>query len=312
MTAVRFGVLALVTAAGQYVNLPPVNPHPPAATARPTPWMRRLIALVSLGLALVLTAPAAAPASTSPDYYGLNVQTLFRLDSVAPERWGALPRSDARRRHDARADRRALAVRRAEPAEGRAAHVHVEPPVGSAVVDGSSGAAAGQPRHPDGAGALARPGLGGAAAAPGCTRATTATSRRSPRRSPVGTARAATSGGRTRTSRRCPVHEYELWTEANSTIFWTGGPNPAEYVAALRPVRDALHARGPVGEAAGEPRVAGLRELHAPDVRRGRPGAHRRGRLPPVRAARPGDHRARPADARDAARRSATAPCRSG
>lgn len=42
-----------------------------------------------------------------------------------------------------------------------------------------------------------------------------------------------------------PVDEYEIWTEANSTNFWTGSPNAAEYAAAMKAISPQLHAAQP-------------------------------------------------------------------
>lgn len=42
-----------------------------------------------------------------------------------------------------------------------------------------------------------------------------------------------------------PVFEYEIWTEANSTNFWTGSPNAAEYAAAMKAISPQLHAVQP-------------------------------------------------------------------
>ena len=89
MIAVRFGVLTLVAPAAPSVNLPPVRSAPPGGY-RETDAMDAALGHPRLaGLGARPHCAAAAPASTSPDYYGLNVQTLFRLDAVAPERWGA-------------------------------------------------------------------------------------------------------------------------------------------------------------------------------------------------------------------------------
>ena len=87
------------------------------------------------------------------------------------------------------------------------------------------------------------------------------------------------------------MHEYELWAEANSAIFWTGGPNPAEYVAALRAVRDALHRVDPSARL--------LASLGWQDFVEGSPGgvyaAGRPGLIDGVgfHPYAPGDHRAR-------------------
>ncbi len=42
-----------------------------------------------------------------------------------------------------------------------------------------------------------------------------------------------------------PPYDYEIWTEANSTNFWTGKPEPAEYAAAMKVIKPALKAAQP-------------------------------------------------------------------
>ncbi|MBJ7470140.1 MAG: hypothetical protein JHD16_02520 [Solirubrobacteraceae bacterium] len=42
-----------------------------------------------------------------------------------------------------------------------------------------------------------------------------------------------------------PPYDYEIWTEANSTNFWTGTPNPPEYAAAMKVIQPALKAAQP-------------------------------------------------------------------
>jgi hypothetical protein len=39
-----------------------------------------------------------------------------------------------------------------------------------------------------------------------------------------------------------PVEQFEIWTEANSSNFWTGSPNAAEYLKVLEPLSTAVHA----------------------------------------------------------------------
>jgi hypothetical protein len=45
-----------------------------------------------------------------------------------------------------------------------------------------------------------------------------------------------------------PVEQFELWTEANSSNFWTGSPNAAEYLKVLGPLTAAVHAVDPSGQ----------------------------------------------------------------
>lgn len=42
-----------------------------------------------------------------------------------------------------------------------------------------------------------------------------------------------------------PVQQFEVWTEGNSTNFWTGQPDPAEYVNVLEPLYAAVHSVDP-------------------------------------------------------------------
>ncbi len=42
-----------------------------------------------------------------------------------------------------------------------------------------------------------------------------------------------------------PVEQFEIWTEANSSNFWTGSPNAAEYLKVLKPLSAAVHAADP-------------------------------------------------------------------
>ena len=42
-----------------------------------------------------------------------------------------------------------------------------------------------------------------------------------------------------------PVEQFEVWNEVNTTSFWTGTPNPAEYLRVLKPLSAAIHAVDP-------------------------------------------------------------------
>ena len=229
-------MFTLVTDAGASGNI--------RAVTRPMTWLRRLVALVALTIGACALVPAGAGASTSPDYYGLNVQTLFRLDVIAPERWGTYldqmqnggmtrARIDAHWRY-AEPNRPVGGVHRytwSRPWDPRSSMDHQARllasrgirmvPVLAQAPDWTAGpGTAVAPEYYDDLAAFAaafarRYGPGGTFW----------------RENPDVPA--------------MPVHEYELWTEANSSIFWTGRANPAEYVAALRPVHDALHAADP-------------------------------------------------------------------
>ena len=42
-----------------------------------------------------------------------------------------------------------------------------------------------------------------------------------------------------------PVEQFEVWTEANSSNFWAGTPDPAEYLKVFEPLSAAVHAADP-------------------------------------------------------------------
>lgn len=220
-----------------------VNRDMGASPARtPRPWTRRLLgAVVALAC---LAAPAGAHASTSPDYYGLNVQTLFRLDAVAPERWGAfLDRMQAGGMTRARIDAHWQYAEPSPPTGGQHRYTWFRGHDPRSSMDTQARLLASR----------------GIRMVPVISHAPEWAAGKGSRLAPehyadmaaftAAFARRYGPGGEFWRQNpdlpALPVHEYELWTEANSTIFWTGGPNPAEYVAALRPVRDALKAADP-------------------------------------------------------------------
>lgn len=199
-----------------------------------------MLVLTLLALMPGLSLPAAASASTSPDYYGLNVQTLFRLDAVAPERWGAfLDQMRAGGMTRARIDAHWQYAEPNTPKGGQHTYTWNRPWDPRSSMDHQARLLASR----------------GIRMVPVLSHAPDWTARGGTRLHPshygdfaafsAAFARRYGPGGdfwrENPDVPALPVHEYELWTEANSTIFWTGGPNPAEYVAALRPVHDALH-----------------------------------------------------------------------
>lgn len=214
-----------------------------ASHARST-WRRRIARLLGAVVALSCLAPAVASAATSPDYYGLNVQTLFRLDTIAPERWGAfLDRMRAGGMTRARIDAHWQYAEPNAPVDGQRRYTWFRGHDPRSSMDTQ-------------ARLLATRGI---RMVPVISHAPSWTAGRGTRLAPAyyadmaaftaAFARRYGPGGdfwrQNPDLPALPVHEYELWTEANSTIFWTGGPNPAEYVAALRSVREALRAADP-------------------------------------------------------------------
>lgn len=207
--------------------------------------IRRLSTLLTgLVLAIAVAAPGSAAASTSPEYYGLNVQTLFRLDSVDPSRWGsyldqmasggmgraridahwqyAEPRPPRGAQHDYTWNRPW------DPRSSMDTQARLLASRGIRMVPVISHA----PGWTPGPGTSVAPSHYADMAAFAAAFA----------------GRYGPGGDFWRENPDLPVlppHEYELWTEANSTIFWTGGPNPPEYVAALAQVRAALKAVDP-------------------------------------------------------------------
>lgn len=224
-----------------------MTPLTPVPTAPTLSRFRRLAALLVLGCVLACATPGAASASTSPDYYGLNVQTLFRLDTIAPERWGGfLDQMQAGGMTRARIDAHWRYTEPNPPRGGQHTYTWARPwdprssmdhqarmlasrgirmvPVLSHAPDWTAGPGSSlKPRHHADFAAFTaafarRYGPGGVFW----------------RENPDVPA--------------LPVHEYELWSEANSTIFWTGGPSAPEYVAALRTIRDALKRADPTAK----------------------------------------------------------------
>ncbi|MGH2852417.1 MAG: hypothetical protein ACRDLP_17605, partial [Solirubrobacteraceae bacterium] len=45
-----------------------------------------------------------------------------------------------------------------------------------------------------------------------------------------------------------PVEQFEVWNEVNTTSFWTGSPDPAEYLKVLKPLSAAIHTVDPSGQ----------------------------------------------------------------
>ncbi|MBJ7328709.1 MAG: hypothetical protein JHC95_02360 [Solirubrobacteraceae bacterium] len=200
--------------------------------------------LVAAALLSALLVPSQAGAATSPDYYGLNVQTLFRLDTLPVARWGSfLDQMRTGGMTRARTDAHWQYVEPNGPGGGQHRYVWYRSNDPRASMDYQARILASRgirmvpvlshaPPWTSGSGTRVAPqfydDLGAFAAAYA--------------------KRYGPDGDFWRENPDLPelaVHEYELWTEANSTIFWTGGPNPAEYVAATRAVRSALKAEDP-------------------------------------------------------------------
>lgn len=220
--------------------------EPPAAAVRPTLPSNRIVAalLAALVAAVCLFAPRPADASTAPEYYGLNVQTLFRLDTIAPETWGAyLNQMSNGGMGRARIDAHWQYAEPTPPRGGVHTYTWNRPWDPRASMDHQARLLASRgirmvpvishaPSWVAGAGTALDPRHYTDLAAFSAAFAK----------------RYGPGGDFWRENPDVPamaVHEYELWTEANSTIFWTGGPNPGEYVAALTQVRAAIRSVDP-------------------------------------------------------------------
>ena len=60
---------------------------------------------------------------------------------------------------------------------------------------------------------------------------------------------------------RTPIRDYQVWTEANSSNFFTHAPDPAEYLKVVGPVAAAVHAADPGHAGAHRHRLAELRRV---------------------------------------------------
>ena len=82
-----------------------------------------------------------------------------------------------------------------------------------------------------------------------------------------------------------PVEQFEIWTEANSSNFWTGSPNAAEYLKVLEPLSTAVHAADSSTRFSPSVGWPGSNPTWLPDYRDdGKGSPRRRDRLSPVRA----------------------------
>ncbi len=204
---------------------------------------RALRVLCLTGVFAVLATVFAAGqsrASTSPEYYGLNTQTLFRLEAVSPDRWGSfLDQMQAGGMTRGRIDAN---WQYAEPAPPAASGQHNYTWFRSWDPRSSMDT---QARLMASRGIRMVPVLSHAPdwAAGSGTKLTPARYADFAAFAAAFAKRYGPGGDFWRENPdlpALPVHEYELWTEANSPIFWTGSANPAEYDAALRAIRPAL------------------------------------------------------------------------
>lgn len=204
---------------------------------------------IALGVALIAAfvlyaAPARAGALAPPDYYGANVQPIFEKGFVPPSRWNALIA-------DMSPDD--LSVARMD-----AAWAWVEPHAPVNGVHTYDWNPAKAPTHSmdnlvslfaaNGVRMLAVPAI-----APGWAGSSSASMVPSHYADYVAYVRALAArygAGGTFWSQHpalpyLPVQQFEIWTEANSTNFWTRGPDPIEYVKVLKPLYAAVHAVDP-------------------------------------------------------------------
>lgn len=213
---------------------------PRARLPRVSRALRVLCLTGALAVLASLFAAGPGQASTSPEYYGLNTQTLFRLEAVSPDRWGSfLDQMQAGGMTRGRIDAN---WQYAEPVPPNASGQHSYTWFRSWDPRASMDT---QARLMASRGIRMVPVLSHApdwAAGSG--------TKLNPSRYADFAAFAAAFAKRYGPGGdfwrenpdlpALPVHEYELWTEANSPIFWTGGANPGEYDAALRAIRPAL------------------------------------------------------------------------
>jgi polysaccharide biosynthesis protein PslG len=207
----------------------------------------RVGALCAVLLCLVPSAVAGAPASPAPaSYYGANIQPLIKLGIVAPSGWnGLIAGMSADGLQTARMDAIWSWAEPNPPVSGKHTYVWSSSnPANSldalvamlasnrvrmlAVLSTPPGWAAAQgtqlaPSHYGdfvafAAAFAARYGAGGTfwAANPQLP--------------------------------YLPVEQFEVWTEANSSNFWTATPSPAEYLKVLAPLTAAVHAVDPTGQ----------------------------------------------------------------
>ena len=184
---------------------------------------RRLAIGLALALAFAGAQATGAAAASGPDYYGVNIQPMVKLQVVPPSTWDAFTGAfagDGMR--IARADIPWSWVEPSAPVGG--VHTYdwsrIDPIVDllnrhgvqfSAVISTA----------PSWAGAGVR---GGANVVP----------EHYPDLAAFSGAVAARYGG--------SIDDYEIWTEANSTNFWTHSPNVTEYANALKLIYPAIHA----------------------------------------------------------------------
>jgi hypothetical protein len=201
----------------------------------------------TLGAAIaLLVAAGSASARPGPDYYGVNVQPMVKLQVVPPDRWdGYVAQMAADGLRVARADALWAWAEPAKPVNGQHAYtwdpadrpaqsmdrivallarhgVRLLPTLTTAPAWAGGGGVAITPEHYADFAAFA-----GAFAA-----------------------RYGTGGSFWREHQdiaALPTTEYEVWTEANSANFWTHRPDPAEYARALGPVSAAIRQADPAG-----------------------------------------------------------------
>ncbi len=205
-------------------------------------WGRVGAALVVGGALCASSSPAASV--PPPSYYGTNVQPLFEKGFVAPTGWNALIADmSADGWQVARADAAWAWVERTAPVKG--VHTYTwDPPTDPAhSMDGLVSLLASNHVRMLAVLAIA-PSWAGA----GHEELTAAHDGDFVAYAAAFAARYGAGGTFWLQHPQLPylpVQQFEVWTEGNSTNFWTGQPDPAEYVNVLEPLHAAVHSVDP-------------------------------------------------------------------
>jgi hypothetical protein len=208
--------------------------------------IRRTVRAVPIALAVAALLPASASAAPPADYVGVNAQAMVKLQVVPPERWDEFAaRMAADGLRLARVDAAWSWAEPAAPKDGVHSYTWDPDDRPTQSLDRVVGLFA---RH-------------GVRLVPTFTTtpawAKASGTELAPARFGDYAAFAAAFAARYGSSgsfwaahpelRRTPVQQYQVWTEANSTNFWTRAPNPSQYLDALRLVSPAVREADPNG-----------------------------------------------------------------
>ena len=213
----------------------------------PRPGARRLLGAVVASVLCVLgcSAATASAASLPPsDYYGANIQPLIKLNLVPPSGWnGLIADMGNDSLHTARIDALWAWAEPKAPVNGQHTYVWNSPTDPQNSLDQLVGMLASNgvrmlavlstpPAWAAGAGTPLAPAHYGDFVAFSAAFAA---------RYGVG----GTFWPQNPQLPSLPVEQFEVWTEANSSNFWTGTPDPAEYLKVFEPLSVAVHAADP-------------------------------------------------------------------